>query len=81
MQAERLAELEIHCLAAGTRSATEAAIDGLDALLTAEGGSDLRRHLAEHMLGPLLLNACYPLDFTGWDACLDDDQEAFLRFR
>lgn len=62
----------------------EFAIDYLDSLSTvtlAERHPQLQQPLYSSLLQVLAPHIQYPPDFTDWDACVDDDEEAFTRFR
>jgi len=62
----------------------EFAIDYLDSLSTvplAERQPQLQQPLYSSLLQVLAPHIKYPPDFTNWDGCVDDDEEAFTRFR
>ena len=62
----------------------EFAIDYLDSLSTvvlAERQAQLREPLYSSLLQVLFPHMHYPQGFTTWDDWVDDDEEAFHRFR
>ena len=68
----------------GERQVAEFAIDYLDSLSTvplAERQPQLQQPLYSSLLQVLAPHIQYPPDFTDWDGCVDDDEEAFTRFR
>ena len=68
----------------GERQVAEFAIDYLDSLSTvplAERQPQLQQPLYSILLRVLAPHMQYPQDFTDWDGCVDDDEEAFTRFR
>ncbi len=68
----------------GERQVAEFAIDYLDSLSTvplAERQPQLQQPLYSSLLQVLAPHIQYPHDLTDWDECVDDDEEAFTRFR
>jgi hypothetical protein len=62
----------------------EFAVDYLDSLSTvplAERQPQLQQPLYSSLLQVLAPHVQYPQDFIDWDGCVDDDEEAFTRFR
>ena len=69
---------------AGERQVAEFAIDYLDSLSTvplAERQPQLQQPLYASLVQVLAPHMQYPQGFTAWEECVDDDEEAFNRFR
>ena len=71
-------------LSAGDRQVAEFAIDYLDGLSTVplvERHPQLREPLYSSLLQVLLPHMQFSDKFTTWEECVDDDEDAFNRFR
>ena len=71
-------------LSSGQRQVAEFAIDYLDSLSTvplAERRAELGQALYSSLLPVLFPHMQYPQGFTTWNEWVDDDEEAFNRFR
>lgn len=71
-------------LSAGDRQVAECAIDYLDSLSTVplvERQPQLREPLYSSLLQVLLPHMQFPNGFNSWEECVDDDEDAFNRFR
>ena len=69
---------------AGKRQVAEFAIDYLDSLSTvplSERQPQLQQPLYSSLLQVLGPHLQYSQDFTSWEECVEDDDEAFNRFR
>ncbi len=76
--------MNVACCVIGERQVAEFAIDYVDSLSTvplAERQPQLQQPLYSSLLQVLAPHIQYPPDFTDWDGCVDDDEEAFTRFR
>lgn len=83
-EAVPLAELMMTCLSLGQRGVAEFAIDYLDSLSTvplAERQPQLQQPLYSSLLQVLFPHMQFPQSFTNWDEWVEDDEEAFNRFR
>ncbi|KAF8069517.1 IPO13 [Scenedesmus sp. PABB004] len=80
-----LAELMLHALSRPERGVCEAGVDYFLAVNTLPAEARHPQMLAPlftSLLGPLLSqHACHPPGFVSWNEELDDDEEAFHRFR
>ncbi|DBA84873.1 TPA: hypothetical protein ACH3X1_005892 [Trebouxia sp. C0004] len=76
--------VNVACYVVGERQVAEFAIDYLDSLSTvplAERQPQLQQPLYSNLLQVLAPHIQYPQGFIDWDGCVDDDEEAFTRFR
>ncbi|KAL3145521.1 hypothetical protein ABBQ32_003345 [Trebouxia sp. C0010 RCD-2024] len=83
-EAVPLAELMLTCLSLGERRVAEFVIDYLDSLSTvalAERQPQLQQPLYSSLLQVLFPHMQFPQGFTNWEDWVEDDEEAFNRFR